>query len=99
MNNVFLVRLFRVNLKNDHIFVHFACSLETVEQIVERLNDGKMVLGTRMWVKRGEDEQGNFNIITNTRDIAIGPIGIMSIENAVERYIMQEDAPCVAENA
>ena len=88
--NIFIIHTPRRNQKGDCVYMHFGCDLSTVEEFARKLTAGEFVVGTQVWVMKAEDEVGPYLDIYRTRDVALGPLGVISIATSNDRYVLKE---------
>ena len=51
---------------------------------------GEFVAGAQVWVEKAVDDEGPYLEIHRTREVAVGPLGVMSIAVPNDRYFMKE---------
>lgn len=88
--------VFRVTLttRNPHTrephFVNFECFSQSMDDLVARLNGGRLVAGHSL-VTRKTDEDGVFEVI-GRKPITIGVAGVAHIEIPTLRFVEFEEA-------
>lgn len=69
----------------------FNCSIETLEEFIATLNEGKMVMGYALWTKTGSDDDGPYYEIKDAKPVAIGKGGILEVTIPTARIVRFEN--------
>lgn len=76
------------NREKEQNFCNFECDIPSIEELVRRLNERELLIGS--WVSSMKGEADDERIITGRRTIAIGRNGIASIELVTTRFREQQ---------
>ena len=85
--NVYLVHTNRKNARGQHIFLHFGCSIPSLQAFVEELNKGKAVCGSNLRTRWAQDEQGSYLEVVEKAPYAITAAGVTGVENPKHRFV------------
>lgn len=77
----------RINYKGNAIFFNFRCGIETLEELVLRLNAGDLILGQILFTKTKSDDAGEYQHIVAAKATAIGKLIVGTVEASDRRFV------------